>query len=135
MSDETKSAGSAIISRAARHFQSLGLRRVEVPEWGEDDDHPLVIFYHPITLAERQAFLREGALSGGSEYAYVASIIAKALDENGVTLFTLEHKHWLLTQAYGPIVERISDALLATNLKPLPPPGKGESKEDAAAKN
>jgi|GEM_PF-2117752 len=132
---EPKTPGDLIVARAIRHFESLGLRTVEVPEWGEGEGKPLVIHYTPITIAEKQDILREAALSAGGEHGAARCIIMKALDAQGQPLFTLAHKHWLVTRVYGPVVERLYEALTATNLKPPPPPGKGETAEEAHEKN
>jgi hypothetical protein len=135
---EGQSPGDVIIARAKKHFQAIGLRSIEIPEWGEDPQHPLVVYYHPITLQEHQDFLRESALNGGGEHGAAKAILKKALDADGRRLFDLSHKRWLLTQAYGPVVERLAEALMATNLKPEEPEEplrKGETPEERAEGN
>ena len=135
---EQESLGDQIIARAKRHYQSLGLRYKDIPEWGESPDKPLRIYYRGITLEEKQAILREAALSGGGEFGAVKAIIDKALDADGKRIFDLSHRRWLLKSVYGPIVEELSEALLATDLKPEepePPLGKGESAAERAEKN
>lgn len=136
MPDETKTLGDLIVQRAARHYKALGLREIAIPEWGEDENTPLVVYYYPITMAERQDFLRESAFDRDVANAgAIKAILTKSLDANGQPLFNLSHKHWLLTQAYGPVTERLADALMSTNLKPPAPRGKGETPEDQAVKS
>ena len=86
----------------------------------------------------REEGQREGALSGGGEFAAVKAIIDKSLDADGNKIFTAAHRIFLLKSAYGPIVNDLAEALLATNLKPEtpePPLKKGESVAERAEEN
>lgn len=135
---ESESLGDRIIGRAKRHYADLGLRHVDVPEWGDDDGKPLRIYYKPITLSERQAFMREAAVSGGGEFGAVKAIIDKSLDADGRRIFTQEHRIFLLKSTYGPVVETLSEALMSANLKPeTPEPAlrKGETAAERAEGN
>ena len=44
----------SVIDRAKSHFESLGTQSMEVPEWKDDDGNPTVIYWNPITLAEKK---------------------------------------------------------------------------------
>ncbi len=129
MTTETKTPGDLMLEEASRHWKSLGPRSIEVPEWKG------TIWFTPVTLAEQQAFLREGATSGGMEHAYVKAIIDKATDEQGNKLFTLEHRMRLLHASYGAVVQRVGEAIMSTRLVPLPPREKGESPQEQLEKN
>lgn len=133
MTDQ-KSLGDRIIARAGKHYLALGLRHVDIEEWGEDGQ-PLRLWFKPITVDERQDYLRESATRGGSQYGAVKCIITKALTAEGQKVFDLSHQHWLLTGVYGPIVERIAEAFMAVDLKPLPPREPGETPQEHLAKN
>ncbi len=43
-----KSAGASIIGRAVEHYKSQAVKRIEIPEWG-DDEGPLVVYCQPFT--------------------------------------------------------------------------------------
>jgi hypothetical protein len=138
MSEVPQSLGDQIMGRAKRHFGDIGLRHVDVPEWGETPEAPLRIYYKPITLSEKQAFLREAAMGGGGEYGAVKAIIDKALDADGKRIFDLSHRIVMLKSAYGPVVERLSEELMRTDLKPAEPeapPAGGANSLETKEKN
>ncbi len=43
-----------IIDRAKSHFESLGVQSIEVEEWQDEKGMPTVIYWQPITLAEKK---------------------------------------------------------------------------------
>ena len=49
----------SVIDRAKSHFESLGTQSIEVPEWKDDDGKPTVIYWNPITLAEKNRLLKK----------------------------------------------------------------------------
>lgn len=106
--------GSRIAERAKAHFIGIGMRSVEVPEWGADGK-PLVVWFKPISLAER-----EKAHVGAADFAeiVVRTIVMKAMDENGERLFSAEDKMILRTEAAGDVVQRIFQAMDAAPPKP-----------------
>lgn len=95
----------SIIDRMKAHFAGLGAQKIEVPEWGEDG-RPLVIYYHPITLAERQKIMAAGERDGAVA-AYADVLIMKALDAQGKNLYTIEHKHALRHSVDPDIIRRV----------------------------
>lgn len=100
------------IDSARRHFTDFGTQSLEVPEWGEDGK-PLVIYYSPLTLAEKQRLLELGEREG-----YVARmadvLIMKALTSDGKKMFTLDHKRALRHQVDPEVLSRIAAQLTAS---------------------
>lgn len=101
-----------IIDRARAHFAGQGTHSIEVPEWG-DDAVPLVIYWTPITCAERQKIAARYK-DGHSQEALVYAIIIKAKSANGDMLFTLEDKQALMTGVDVSVIDRIAAEILAT---------------------
>lgn len=104
--------GNPIIDRARAHYTAHGTQNIEVPEWGEKDK-PLIVYWTPITLAERQkimARMRENQTYDAMSYA----IILKALDAKGEPLFTLDDKHALMHSVDGAVVDRLVSAIMAS---------------------
>jgi hypothetical protein len=102
----------SILERAKAHFADFGVQSTEVPEWGEGDK-PLVIYWKPITLDEKQRlhFI-------GQEQGYVSRLadclIMKALDADGKKLFTLEHKHALRHSVDPDVLARVVTQMMAS---------------------
>jgi len=93
------------IDRIRDHFNSLGIKRIEVPEW------KLTIFATPMTLAEKNRVYRK---SKDSDMELLVDIVLlKATDEAGNKLFTLEHRHTLLNKADSNVVARVANAILS----------------------
>lgn len=97
------------IEAARNHFQSLGRRRVEVPEWGHEGA-PLVITFTPLTLAEHRKVFPPGKERDLS--CYPALLILKAEDEAGKKLFTGADEPVLRTGVDAFVVGRIATAML-----------------------
>jgi len=89
----------AVLDRAKAHFTDLGVQHLEVPEWGEPASgetpaKPLLIYWKPITLAEKQQ-LHNVAERDGYLARLADALILKALDAEGKKLFTIEDKFTL----------------------------------------
>ena len=48
----------SILNRAKSHFESLGVQSLEVEEWPDDSGKPTIIYWNPITLAEKNVYLK-----------------------------------------------------------------------------
>lgn len=103
--------GNAILDRARAHYAARGVQTIEVPEWGEAGQ-PLILYWTPITLSERQRIVNRVRDSQTLE-AMVYAIIIKAQDAQGQPAFTVEDKHALMNSVDAAVVERISGAILA----------------------
>jgi hypothetical protein len=102
----------AAIERIKQHFAGIGVRHVESAAWGEEGK-PLLIYFSPMTLAEKQRLL-----TIGEEQGYVArladALIMKALDADGKKLFTIEDKHALRNQADPDELARIVREMMSS---------------------
>jgi hypothetical protein len=98
------------IDLVREHFNNLGTKRIEVPEW------KLVIFSTPMTLAEKNRVYKKS--QNNDMDLLVDILIMKATDEHGAKLFTIEHKPTLLNKADSNVVGRIANAILAEGPRP-----------------
>jgi len=98
------------IERAKAHFDSLDIKKISVPEWGEDGQ-PLLIFSKPLTLQETSKLFRMAKEDDMAMLAYV--LIYKALDENGEKIFSLEDKNTLLNKVDRNVLIRVSNEIMA----------------------
>lgn len=119
------------IDRAKAHFTDYGIQSIEVPEWGEPADgdqpgKPLVVYWKPITLAEKQRLQAVGEADG-----YIARLadclILKAVDADGKKLFTLADKHALRHLVDPDVVARVVLKMMAS--PGVQEMGKGSSAE------
>jgi hypothetical protein len=98
----------AIIDNAVKHFESLEIKKIEVPEWG-DGDEPLVIYSKPITLSETSKLYALAKDNDVEMLAYV--LIYKALDEEGNKIFSLADKKALMEKVDRDVLIRVSSAI------------------------
>lgn len=95
-----------IILRAREHFANFGVQSMEVPEWCLEEGKPLIIYWKPITLAEKQRLQTVGETEGW--LARLADcLIIKALDADGKKLFTLADKHSLRYSVDPDVIARV----------------------------
>lgn len=87
------------------HFNNLGTKRIEVPEW------KLTIFATPMTLAEKNRVYKKSQDSNMD--LLVDILIMKATDEAGKKLFTIEHRPTLLNKADSNVIARVANEILA----------------------
>ena len=87
------------------HFNNLGTKRIEVPEW------TLTIFSTPMTLAEKNRVYKKSQDSNMD--LLVDILIMKATDEAGKKLFTIEHRATLLNKADSNVIARVANEILA----------------------
>lgn len=99
------------IDRAKAHFENLDIKKINVPEWGDDDGNPLVIYTKPLTLQETSKLYRMAKEDDMAMLAYV--LIYKALDENGDKIFDLGDKNTLLNKVDRNVLIRVSNEIMA----------------------
>ena len=99
-----------LLERARVHFGDLGVKSIEIPEWG-DEKGPAVIYVTPMTLAEKRKLYKTGANSDLGVLADV--LILKAKDADGNKLFTIEDKHALLNEVDSEVLTRVAQEILA----------------------
>lgn len=108
------------LDAALAHYKALGNPFVDVPEWQVPDEaaapeegkppktKPLRIFYQPLTLQEREALQTEIERDN-----YLALLVAKALDDQGAKLFTIEDEPKLKRAASSHVIQRIAMLIMS----------------------
>ena len=106
----------SVIDRAKSHFESLGTQSIEVPEWKDDDGKPTVIYWNPITLAEKNRLLKKSdSLNDVSLLADI--LIMKALDKDGKKMFSLEDKIALMHKVDSDVLAKVATKIIQ-NISP-----------------
>jgi hypothetical protein len=105
-----KKASASIIGRATDHYKQKPLKRIEIPEWG-DDDGPLVVFAEPFTLRD-QAKIATVTKNQPESEVLAELLIMKLIDEAGNKIFTVEDKHALRTQVDAQVVARVATQVM-----------------------
>ena len=73
----------------------------------------LEIYWHPLTIAERESILAKSKGDDGNEFA-LNLMIEKALDKNGKRLFQEGHKASLRREVNSTILEEIQVAMMTS---------------------
>tara|TARA_R100000008_G_scaffold42602_1_gene24594 strand:- start:48 stop:389 length:342 start_codon:yes stop_codon:yes gene_type:complete len=101
----------SVIDRAKSHFESLGTQSMEVPEWKDDDGNPTVIYWNPITLAEKKRLFQKS--DNLNDVGILADIILmKAIDKDGKKLFTLEDKIALMHKVDSDVLAKVATQII-----------------------
>jgi hypothetical protein len=104
------------IERATSHYKAKKLKQIEVPEWADDSEKPLIIYVEPFTLRD-QGRLHQATKSASESEALAELLILKAMDANGEKMFTLEDKHALRTQVDANVVARIAAQIMMVDVE------------------
>jgi hypothetical protein len=99
-----------VIDRVKAQFESLGIKKIEVAEWGEEGK-PLIIYCSPITLAEKRNLFK-GAKNDDLG-VLVDVIFLKAKDSEGNKIFKLDDKQVLLNNADANVIARVATEILS----------------------
>jgi len=99
-----------IIDRVKAHFESQGVKKIEVSEWGEEGK-PLTIYSQPMTLAETRNLFK-GAKNDDLG-VMVDVIVLKAKDADGNKIFKLDDKQVLLNNADPTVIAKVSREILS----------------------
>ncbi len=97
-----------ILNRAKNHYQeklNVEPRIVEVPEWG-DDKGPLKIYVKPANLNVRDKIWKYSMEN--SLEALVETIILRAKDEDGISIFTSGNKESLMKSVDPDVIARVA---------------------------
>ena len=100
-----------IIDRVKAHFESQGVKKIEVSEWGEEGE-PLIIYAQPMTLAETRNLFK-GAKNDDLG-VMVDVIVLKSKDSEGNKIFKLDDKQVLLNNADPSVIARVSKDILSS---------------------
>jgi hypothetical protein len=100
------------IDRAAAHFDSIEIRRLEVEEWA-DESGSFYVYAKPLTLQESQKLYR---ISKNDDLALLAfALIHKGLDENGEKLFTMDDKYKLMNGVDVSVLTKIGTWIMGVD--------------------
>jgi hypothetical protein len=97
------------IDRVKAHFESKGVKKIEVAEWGEEGK-PLIIYAQPMTLAETRNLFK-GAKNDDLG-VMVDVVVLKSKDSEGNKIFKLDDKLVLLNNADPSVIARVSKDIL-----------------------
>lgn len=90
------SSSVAILTAARAHFDNMRGQEIEIPEWGETVETPLVAFFDPPTLRKRQEINSRCGKSESRQMAITCILCLKdkdgkpLLSDDAETLTTLE---------------------------------------------
>ena len=99
----------SILDRAKAHFDSQGVKKIEVPEWADDKGNPTVLYSGPVTMNDRKA-LRTAADGDEAEFL-VRLVILKCELEDGSKAFDLSDKPMLMKKVDPNIIQRIANKI------------------------
>ena len=99
----------SILDRAKAHFESQGIKKIEVPEWPDEKGNPTILYASPVSMNDRKS-LRAVADGDESEFL-VRLIILKCELEDGVKAFDLSDKPMLMKQVDPNIIQRIASKI------------------------
>ena len=98
-----------VIDRVKSQFEALGIKKIEVAEWGEEGK-PLIIYCSPFTLGEKRNLFK-GAKNDDLG-VLVDAIVLKAKDSEGNKIFKLDDKLTLLNNADANVIARVATEML-----------------------
>ena len=104
---------SEIMERVKAHRENLGRQVIEVPEWGERGDAPLMIYSKPIVMAEMRKWYK--GINNDDIGVLVDLIIAKAENRDETKIFSTEDKQGLLRGAEFSVLSRIAGAIMESD--------------------
>ena len=101
----------SILNRAKSHIESLGVQSLEVEEWPDDSGKPTIIYWNPITLAEKKRLFERS--SNINDVGLLADIvIMKALDKDGNKIFKSEDRLDIMHKVDSDVLAKISTAMV-----------------------
>lgn len=104
-----------VIERATAHFKSKSVKKIEVPEWG-DENEPLIIYIEPFTLKDQGRL--QNATKGSSESEALAELLVlKCLDSEGNKMFTIEDKPALRSKVDANIIARVASQIMMVDME------------------
>jgi len=108
-----KKSGASIIGRATNHYKEKPLKRIEIPEWG-DEEGPLVVYSEPFTLRDQGKIATVTKNQPESE-VLAELLVMKLIDEDGNKVFTVEDKAALRTSVDAQVVARVATEIMGVN--------------------
>lgn len=96
----------SILDRAKAHFDSQGVKKIEIPEWPDEKGNPTILYATPVSMNDRRS-LRAVADGDESEFL-VRLVILKCELEDGSKAFDLSDKPMLMKKVDPNIIQRIA---------------------------
>lgn len=95
--------------------QDADRRSIEVPEWGEDESSPQIVYYGPFLAIEMDKVQRKhpNFLQSMTMAGMVEIIVMKAQDKDGNSLFTIEDKPTLMREPLT-LITRVAGAMMSS---------------------
>ena len=95
--------------------QNASRKTIEVIEWGEDEDSPLIIHFSPMLALEIEKIQRKhpNFFQQMTVQGMVDLIILKAEGQDGEKLFTLEDKPVLMREEFT-VIARVSAEMMTS---------------------
>jgi len=97
----------SILDRAKAHFDSQGVKKIEVPEWPDEKGNPTILYSSPVSMNDRKV-LRAAADGDESEFL-IRLVILKCELEDGTKAFDLSDKPALMKKVDPAIIQRIAN--------------------------
>ena len=91
----------------------FGVSQLYKYEVKDGDETVLEIYWHPLTIAEREAIQKKAGSDDSTEFA-LSLMLEKALDENGKRLFQDGEKAVLKNAVEAAVLQDIQIAMLAS---------------------
>ena len=79
----------------------------------QDDEIILTVYWHPLTIAERESIMAKSKGDDANEFA-LNLMIEKALDNNGKRLFQDGHKASLRREVNSTVLQNIQMAMMTS---------------------
>lgn len=73
-----------ILNIARAHFDKMRGQEIEIPEWGDEENGPLVAYYDPPTLRTRQTIQHRAGKSESRQMALTVLLCLKGADGKGL---------------------------------------------------
>ena len=99
----------SVIDRVKDHFESQGVKQINVAEWGEEGQ-PLVIYSTPMSLAEKRNLFKSA--KDNDLGVMVDVIVLKGKDKDGNKMFKLDDKQVLMNKADPEVIARVAGEIL-----------------------
>jgi hypothetical protein len=99
--------------------QRAARKVIEVKEWGEDDDSPLVIHCGPLLAGEMEKIQRKhpNFFQTATIAGMVDLIILKAENKDGEKLFSLDDKPILMREEFSLIASIAGEVISSTSVE------------------
>jgi hypothetical protein len=91
----------------------FGVSQLYKYEVKEGDDTVLEVYWHPLTIAEREAIQKKAGSDDANDFA-LGMMIEKSLDENGKRLFQDGEKAVLKNAVEASVLQEIQLAMLTS---------------------